>query len=571
VSQSDDKRIAINSHVSFSNLDWQALQSVYGWAALQWQAWARGEFSVQSEDPIIVKFYTPQILEFWIDDEHYFGGDLYAFQKVPVTVRLAPGAHRIDVRLARDTRAMGAVGAPDFDLVLILEQLIGGAQVWIDSNTPVLVSDYVGPASIAIMASPYVSVTIRNNLDEEILINAVKSSHTECIVRLVSDEPLSIVADQSRPVAIYFDCGAGYQSRIAFSIKYHVAGKDEDLSIAFEARPKLQVYGEPHKVTYMHPGGIVSYAVLRPPSPGATQSVSNGTLLPVLLALHGAGVETDSHDMKHSFDALRNLPAWALFPSGATPWCGDDWHIWGSTDVQAAVHMIPNWINRFKWATIGVDVDRWLLAGHSNGGQGAWYLLTHHPDKVIAAAPLSGYTSIQNYVPYTFWRPADTGRTAIVQAALNGYKNELMLPNVQGIPILQQHGSSDDNVPPYHSRLMSQLIYEAGAESIYHEFPGKPHYWDGVYTTEPLAAFFEHFLVQKDSYVPFRLNSFSVVCINPGDTSSKFGLEITQLLVPGQLARIDVNFDPLRKTCVLEIHNVRQFYMPVCQLRSDNV
>jgi predicted esterase len=566
ISHPEANRVAAKSNVSFSNVDWQALQSVYGWAALQWQAWARGEFTVKSEESVLVRVYTPRILEFWIDDEHYFGGDLYAFHRAPVTVRLAPGSHRIDVRLARDTRAMGAVGIPDFELELILEQLIGDAQVWIDPNAPALISDYIGSAEIAILASPYVSVTVHNSLNQEILINAVKSSHTECTVRLVSDEAISIVAGQSRPVAIYFDCGAGHKSEILFSIKYHIAGKDDDLSITFEARPKLQVYGEPHKVTYMHPGGIVSYAVLRPPSPVAIRSVSKGTLLPILVALHGAGVDTDGHDMKHSFDTLPDLKAWALFPSGATPWCGDDWHVWGAADVQAAVQMIPNWIERFKWTTIGVDVDRWLLTGHSNGGQGVWYLLTHHPDKIIAAAPLSGYTSIQNYVPYTFWKPADTGRTAVVQAALNSYKNELLLPNIQGIPILQQHGSSDDNVPPYHSRLMSQLIYEAGAESIYHEFPGKPHYWDGVYTTPQLAAFFDNFLEHNASSIPFRLNSFSVVCVTPGDTSSKFGLEITQLLVPGQLARIEVNFDPLTKTCVLEIHNVRQFYMPVRQL-----
>ena len=32
-------------------------------------------------------------------------------------------------------------------------------------------------------------------------------------------------------------------------------------------------------------------------------------------------------------------------------------------------------------------------------GQGTWFLLTHHPDKIIAAAPVSGYSSIDSTEP----------------------------------------------------------------------------------------------------------------------------------------------------------------------------
>lgn len=32
-------------------------------------------------------------------------------------------------------------------------------------------------------------------------------------------------------------------------------------------------------------------------------------------------------------------------------------------------------------------------------GQGSWYALTHRPDKIIATAPLSGYSSIQSKLP----------------------------------------------------------------------------------------------------------------------------------------------------------------------------
>jgi pimeloyl-ACP methyl ester carboxylesterase len=69
---------------------------------------------------------------------------------------------------------------------------------------------------------------------------------------------------------------------------------------------------------------------------------------------------------------------------------------WGFSDVEAAVNSIPYWIEHAGWKGPRVDVDRWIVTGHSNGGQGAWYALTHRPDNIVAAAPLSGYASIQS-------------------------------------------------------------------------------------------------------------------------------------------------------------------------------
>lgn len=35
------------------------------------------------------------VIEFWIDDQSYFGGDLYAFRKAPLVLDLSPGEHKI--------------------------------------------------------------------------------------------------------------------------------------------------------------------------------------------------------------------------------------------------------------------------------------------------------------------------------------------------------------------------------------------------------------------------------------------------------------------------------------------
>jgi len=60
------------------------------------------------------------------------------------------------------------------------------------------------------------------------------------------------------------------------------------------------------------------------------------------------------------------------------------------------------------------ETRRWLkdrLAGHSNGGQGAWHLAARYPDRIvggefdtshwlISVIAASGWLKIQDYVPY---------------------------------------------------------------------------------------------------------------------------------------------------------------------------
>lgn len=98
--------------VGFPEIDWPFLQSVYGWAALQYQAWARGRLMIAAKFARSVVFYADNVLEFWIDDDHYFGGDYYAYRRAPLVLHLDPGSHKVDIRLIRDVRVMGGIGEP---------------------------------------------------------------------------------------------------------------------------------------------------------------------------------------------------------------------------------------------------------------------------------------------------------------------------------------------------------------------------------------------------------------------------------------------------------------------------
>lgn len=549
--------------MSFPDIEWQALRDVYGWSALQWQAWARGEIIVRSKTTHVLTLSTRQVLEIWLDGVHYFGGDYFSYERALITLRLRPGVHRLDVRLVRDVRSMGGVGEPHVVVDLNLSARKGGLL----SHGHVVISDYVhfGDASSAILASPHGSVVMRNDALEPLVVSGIKATHNACVAEL--DGEVRLVFGQTRPVAFRVKClgpSAGFY-RMDFDFEYHFEAEQERRVLRCVADPQVHSIYDPHKVTFLHPGGVVSYAILRPPSRNASNVVQGTQALPIVLGLHGAGLEAGSDLVRHALDPVADLGAWVLFPTGGTPWSGDDWHSWGFADVEAAIAMIPDWIERVEWQGPGADVDRWLVVGHSNGGQGAWYALTHHPDKVFAAAPLSGYSSIPNYVPYHFWHPADPGRVAVIHGAMNSYRHELLLANARGIPLLLQHGSADDNVPAYHSRLMNQITVESEVEGKYYEYPDKPHYWDGVMTTAPLRQFYEQHLDTRhadNTSITSDLQSFRLVTGNPGDTGSKHGLQIVELVTPGWLGSIDVVYDSTSSKCSLRLTNVRTLLLP---------
>jgi predicted esterase len=544
----DTQAASAELSVGYPDVDWAFLQQIYGWAALQWQGWARGEIIVREDNPITLAIDAESVLEYWVDDKQYLGGDFYSFGRAPAVLQLHPGVHRIDVRLVRDVRGMGGItGSPTVDIKLGLQLASGDLQ----QRGEVLIADRVIEAHDQLTNS-LASITLRNNLRENIRIEAIQPGRPSvnvvmCRTRLLHDTPVDIAPGQSRPIAfrVTYVTDTSLSGGINFEVTYHVASRKQQRNhLHVSGHPgTVQTRHDPQKFTYLHPGGMVSYAVLRPPSLSAVVScnATNGKL-PVLLALHGAGLEADSELVRHALDPLPDICAWTLFPTGVTPWSGDDWHNWGSADVQAAVNAISQWIQQHRWSGPAVDTERWLVIGHSNGGQGTWHLLTHQPDKAIAAAPLCGYSSIQNYVPYDFWRIADPRKAAVVQASLGSYRHELLLGNTKDIPILQQHGSADDNVPAYHSRLMHQLLSQSDSGSTYHEFEGKPHYWDGVMTTKPLSDFINHHLNKdsKRSDSATKIQTFTITTMNPADTGSLHGIRILGLVTPGQLGKVEV-------------------------------
>lgn len=147
--------------IAFRNVDWDFLRTVYGWSAMQYQAWARGSFYVPSHEFQSFRKYTlntNHVVEVWIDEDYYFAGDFYGFRRAPLMLTLAPGEHTIEIRVIHEVRSMGGIGSPSTKISLDLNPM---EEVFTDMNKS-LVPDIVNGN----LAGPYASIAVRNTGDE---------------------------------------------------------------------------------------------------------------------------------------------------------------------------------------------------------------------------------------------------------------------------------------------------------------------------------------------------------------------------------------------------------------------
>lgn len=157
------------------------------------------------------------------------------------------------------------------------------------------------------------------------------------------------------------------------------------------------------------------------------------------------------------------------------------------------------------------------------------------------------------------WRESDPLLFSVLQKSRSNYKHEMLLSNIAGIPVLQQHGATDDNVPVYHSRLMHQLLGQEHWTSTYEELAGKNHWYEGVMTTPALLRFYhDHIRPESRSKVP---SPFTVTIPSSGFISSKEGIDVDQLQTPDVNGQIKVTRDPNSGAWYLETRNIYRFHI----------
>lgn len=171
VPKKDKDSVEASLVFSFTDIDWAFLQSIYGWAAFQFQAWGRGEIVINAGEPQTIILYTDNVLEFYIDRQSYFGGDFYAYRRAPLVLKLSPGPHTIDIRLVRDVRAMGGVGSPALHIKIRAERSTSVAGLAVIKDK-ILLPDMAGDR----LASRLGSIPVRNDSEDWIEILELEST-----------------------------------------------------------------------------------------------------------------------------------------------------------------------------------------------------------------------------------------------------------------------------------------------------------------------------------------------------------------------------------------------------------
>ena len=161
--------------INFPDIDWEFLRAIYGWAAVQYQTWARGQILIHANRPQTIVLNIDNALEFWIDNEHYFGGDVYAYRRAPLVLQLGPGPHKVEIRLVRDVRAMGGFGIPSAEIKLKAQVSDGGLAIL---EEKLLLPEIVNSR----LASSLASVPLRNEAQEWIDVLSIDSSDVGILI-----------------------------------------------------------------------------------------------------------------------------------------------------------------------------------------------------------------------------------------------------------------------------------------------------------------------------------------------------------------------------------------------------
>jgi len=276
-------------------------------------------------------------------------------------------------------------------------------------------------------------------------------------------------------------------------------------------------------------GSVQVYALREAlPGPGSAGAPA------LMLSVHGAGVQ-----------ALGQASAYA-----SKPWChlvcptnrrpyGFDWEDWGRLDTLEVLDQVRG--------TLASDPSRVYLTGHSMGGHGTWILGSTYPDRFAAIGPSAGWISFWSYRGAR--RPDIVSPVARVLLRAETPSDTIRLSqNLRDTGIYILHGGEDTTVRPDQARQMIDHLKTFHRDWVYHEEPGKGHWWD-LSEEEPgadcvdWAPMFD-FFARHRLPVPEEVREVSFATANPGISARCHWACIEAQQVPLALSRVDLRLHP---------------------------
>ena len=205
-----------------------------------------------------------------------------------------------------------------------------------------------------------------------------------------------------------------------------------------------------------------------------------GRSWPIVLSLHGGG-EYGADGIRPTVGALAKairvhpdrFPAIAVFAQAHA----DGTPGWQQASGEAALVEVDKALAEFHG-----DPSRIYLTGYSAGGNGAWFLAYHHPQRFAALVVICGFvsdfTGKQSHVFYPGIAPSSAPDRYVAIAE-----------RVQSLPIWIFHGDADQNVSVEESRGMASALRAVGANMHYTELAGVDHdAWDTAYDDAEMVA-----------------------------------------------------------------------------------
>jgi predicted peptidase len=199
---------------------------------------------------------------------------------------------------------------------------------------------------------------------------------------------------------------------------------------------------------------------------------------PVILALHGGG-GYGSDGASQTAEGLapvvrrhpERFPALVVFPqspANGTPG-------WQAIGGKIALAALQDTLDEFSG-----DPSRVTLTGLSIGGNGAWYLAYHHPERFAALLVVCGFVAERRGVMQPILYPSLIAGVADPSAGV--------AQRIARIPTWIFHGDADPSVPVEHSRKMAAALRAEGAPVEYTELAGVDHNaWDIAYNRPDVA------------------------------------------------------------------------------------
>ncbi|KAJ7470355.1 hypothetical protein FB451DRAFT_1038083 [Mycena latifolia] len=557
--------------VSFPNIRWSELRATEGWAALQHHAVLHTNITLyppRNPDSAV----PPRLLVQLIQGSYitiipasgsesvlppeWHAGNIYAMERtLPRAIELpshpsttSPTTYHVFVSGDYEIRLFGdpKKGPPVQSIKLTIEAEAPSHAVTLEPTQDVICDFVDGYAFGDALGLGVRSLAGWWTVTDAVLMFKLEGFRVELL------RPTRIAPSQTRIVPLRIIQTAQF-SRPRLDIKLTVTSDTDTKSMTVSVVLPLKHLPRWSEKTLSAIKGSYFYAQEMPTVfsvfPPLLDNVEDQKPQPPILCLHGAGVDIISQAFW--IDSLpRQQHSWLITPSGRTPW-GLDWHgpsakdAWGSVDaLYTILEANPAWHPR-KLAA-GTPV---VLMGHSNGGQGSWYLASRFPDRVLGVVPAAAYIKSQAYVPLLISAHfIDPAARAILESSLTPDDNDLFLSNLVDTPILAVHGGSDDNVPVWHSREAVSVLQAWNAEAnvtcadvlVFREDARQLHWYPSVLKNDQVQAFLDNVL-RMSSFPRPRSKSFTLTVAVPAESGSLHGWKIERLSVPGRLGRLTVD------------------------------